>query len=718
MINFPNVAVKLREMDKDELRQYNEEATSALDADQSDRLRGIRNLSGYTGLSYMQWDSGIARAVADTNRKPETYNMLAYYVDGLAGNYIANWFDPKFIATREEDIDTYAELQRVYYIDKERFSYKLQSLNALINGLCYRGVVKIYVDRTRDPRGEIRLASCRPDMIVFDPSVYTDNIARDSKKSWEYFYLDLDSMVYLYNAKADEIIASKRKQEQKNTKPYETIGLASFHDLKALKRIGKRYQCIEHLHIETEPRRIRKDMISGLDVPDFKGKKEQAEWEHINGVDLNMSEQTAMIMDVVKYSPTLYTTTWCPELAVTLENRIDERQLDGRLPLYDWSYITKNGKSCGVVDLLWDAQQAFNAIQTSKKQWLTQTAKNKPIFHDDAFQGDQKLKQEIIDNLSDPSKPIVLPAGAPPPNQAVGQMMNQEPPQLLYQAEQMELQLLQLIARMPPALQGITERTNESGIHYGRKVIEANILQRVPVEKLIQFQHDIAEGYATLAQTVYGGPQNANREFLSSDGKSKAVLNEYAGYDEQLMEPVVKKDISTVNRPNVIISVSPENDYMKQAKREMDTEILKSMSQSPDPSNAEVRAMFENRLLLNSDFTELSEKEEAEAAVERRKQLLSLQMDTLIAQAALAKTSIGQQLQQVTQPPAPPGQPGMPGQPGQAMQTPQPQPGPDMATQVQPSAKPMINPQALPQERVGMESVNKREPVTPIKPIG
>lgn len=688
--------LKVAEIDDTDFSWYNDEYQSALTADDPDRLRCIRNIAAYTGLAYGQYDSSVIQALTGDGRTPETYNLIAYYVEGLTGNYVANWFDPTFIPNRDEDIDVVAEAQRVYFIDKERFQYKAEMRKGIVNGMCYRGVWQWYLDRTRDPRGDIRLVSKRPDLVIIDPSVQGDNLCGAAKKEWDISYLTAEQMMYLFRSRTDKILSGIAKQDKESARTFQRQSLTSTANLNGQRKIGKQYQVVQHLHLEVRPIEFLIDGFTGKTIPFIKNSAKMKELALSRGVDLEISEAMGSLHKMTSYMERLWTTTWCPQLRVMLENREDERQI-GRLPTYDWSFITKNGKSIGLVDLLWDTQQDFNKIQVSKRQWLTQTPKRKPVFHDDMWAGNDTLKKESIYNLSDPSKPITLPSGSPPPSQVIGYLENGEPPNLLYQSEQLELQLFSLISRMPPVLSGMSERTNESGVLYGRKVIEANILQRVPVEKLVEVVHDISEGWLLLAKDKYGGLSNINRTFMSSEGNFKAVLNEDMGLDPITGQRVIAKDISQMELPGVMIVVSKENDYAKQAKREMDTEILKAMTQSPDPSNTEIRAMFENRLLLNSDFTDSGEKEAAEAAVKRRNQLLSLQMDTMIAGATAAKQQVEQQI--------------MAGQMGGVA----PQQGqvsaPPPAIQTGPST-PMVQSKNLPSRE---EPQFKQPPVAPIK---
>jgi len=694
MIDFPFVAPKLKELDDEEFHAYQSEAKQARAADEPDRLRCIQNISAYTGLNYGQWPSDIIQILMQENRKPETYNLIAYYIEGLAGNYIANWFDPSFVASREEDIDAVGELQRAYYILKDIYNYKSSALSCIINGLCYRGIEEIFIDRTRDPRGHICFISRRPDMVVFDPSCYEDDISAHSKKAWVYSYMGLNDMRRLYRAKEDAIMVAAEKEIKKRGERYERSTTQSFKTLS--NKFGDKKLITQFYHIETERRVIEIDLITLKTLPETDDIQFKIDWAKRNGIDLSSSMSMGKFATMEVDVPVLWTTTWCDEYKIILENRKDERQLNGRLPLYAWSYISKHGKSIGLVDVLRDAQENFNKLQVAKRQVLTQGHQGKLVIHEDAFMGDGKAQERFVENLSDISKPGILPAGAPPPGQVFHELRGAEPSQVLYQSESTSLNLLQLLSRFPPALQGLSEKHGESGVHYGRKVIEGNILQRVPTEKLMQHELDKAEGWVTLAPKVYGGAHNLNRDFIAKNAGIKAMLNVDIGYDPATGGRIVEKDISRVERINVVITASKENDFLRQAKREMDAIILQAMV--PDETNIGVRAVYEDDLVLNSDFTDLEQKERAERAVAQRAKLIDLRMQAAIMQAQAAVMASQQMLQPQGQPQAVPQ--GVP---------------PTMETQPEMEPKPVIDAENVREQP--RPSTIERPPVRPVQTL-
>jgi hypothetical protein len=144
-----------------------------------------------------------------------------------------------------------------------------------------------------------------------------------------------------------------------------------------------------------------------------------------------------------------------------------------------------------------------------------------------------------------------------------------------------------------------------------------------------------------MAIKLYGGETpteieyNYNREFTRDNG-DRIVLNEFVGISED-GEDIVEAKISDLKNIDVIISQSKDNDYMKQAKREVDIAYLQAMP--PSPTNTGFRAIAEADLARNMDGITPDQQEQideiAELAVSVAKKQLVLmdkQLDQNIKQ--------------------------------------------------------------------------------------
>jgi hypothetical protein len=187
-------------------------------------------------------------------------------------------------------------------------------------------------------------------------------------------------------------------------------------------------------------------------------------------------------------------------------------------------------------------------------------------------------------------------------------------------------------------------------------------MQRPHTETFIAYEHDKYEDWVILAPKIYGGRHNINRVFKHADG-SATVANAFAGYDDQGQEVIIN-DISKLKRVHVVISEAKENDYLKQAEREMDVAALTAIT--PTPQSDIIRAPFECSLANRMDFTDDVEKENVKVACEKRMKLANATADLQILQMMSQGMQIKQQMVMM-QTGVQPGQPGQtPAVPGPA----------------------------------------------------
>lgn len=699
-IYFPNVSIDLKELPSEDLAVHLQEFHSAQKADEPDRKRCVRNMRVALGLDADQWNDSLKSEMMREGRDPKTYNFAQYYVRGLAGNFLMNWFDPKFVDKSGDgkDVSWAANAMQVaWYAQKELYNYKDSAASCLWNGLTYRGIEEIVIDRTKESGGGIRFDSIRPDMILFEQVPSADSIARHSRKAWKKYFLTPEQMIYFFPHLEGQVRDSLQRMSDSDRSAGETHEPHKIDTFEAGVRSnawGSKYEVVEYYHLEME--KIEKIIhVSGRELPNFSfdvGSEEdyyaKVLWGASNGLDVN----SETIKTVQAWVPVLYVTTWCEALGIILENRKDERQL-GRLPFFDWSFITKYGKSIGAVDLLIDPQEDINKREAAKTKILSQTPiAGKYWAHPEAYGNDIQKKREFDDNFNDASKILHLDEDAPPGVQLFGVLQGNQIPQSVFQDEASKIDFMNRIASLPLAMQGITERSNESGLHLGRKVIEGSVMQRIPVEALIQHENDKAEAWVKLGLQTWQGPMNYNREFKGVGGKPGITVNVFLGYDDEGLTKL-ENDISSVDRIDVIISQSKENDYMRQAKREMDAAILNSIR--PTPTNGAAIAAFVTDLINAADYNDDEQKEKALAAGELYYQL---EMENGMAALMAAKANRKKAevaLQQLTgqgQPPmgspesgTDPIQPSPAGRgmPGPKPQTPVPQGG-EMATHIGP----------------------------------
>jgi hypothetical protein len=710
----PQIASDMKKLPSDEWAFAMDEYTSDAEADSPDRRRGIRNVLAFCGLDTDQWPEQETNDLDMAGRYPKSYNLAQYYANGVAGNLVMNWIDPKFVDKDDDSVqqlNRIKKLQRIYYSDKEWGKYKNSAVKAVHNGCIYRGVEELVIDRTSNPLGRIRFVSVKQDGIIFDPTNQTDDISRNSKRAHKEIWLSPEEMLNYYpkaEKKIKEYLASLKKVDDDIGQRSEPVKAAG--PLASKNMMGNKYRCIVTYKIVMERKRVVMDTESGMVLPKTpfpEGSEEDFMAKQMYAMSKGVEIKAEKLWNMDQLVPVNYLTTFCPSLAIVLDMNKDERQLEGHLPLYCWALIMKAGKTLGVVDLALEAQRSINRREMAKDKTTDQTPwLGKSWFHGALFEdASSNAETDFVRDFNDASKPIKIPSTAPLGSQGsyFGIMQGSQIPAGLFQDEQWKITLLNLICYLPPVLQGAAGGSSESGILFGRKVIEANVVQQMPAKNLEQHENYKAEDWVITAIKLYGGQSqadkiaNLNRSFKDApeSGGESFTVNTLAGVDAE-GNPVIDDDISQLKRVQVIISQAKENDYLKQAKREINIAALGAIP--PSQTNDMIRAAFEVSLAKSMDQSDEVEKKNVESACDLR---FKLAMTT--GQAMLM------QLQGQMNPPAAPpgGQGGTAAPPGAG--APSGQPAPSGA------AKEPLQVRPPPSEGISPETVQGQTPVSTVQ---
>lgn len=649
----PYVTSNMKKAAPDDVACYINRFNTARDADRENRLRGVRNTAAYLNDLVPQH---LKAALIEDGRASQSFNILFPIIQGHVGNVLMNWFDPKFVPREDDPIDATEALAKVYLANKEYYNYKASAKTCFENGYVYRGVEMLEVHKpTQNPRTwGIGFKSLRSDHVTFDPNVYSDRIHRDSKEAWITHFLSPKKIIQTFQGPKNDVerdLLLRLQRDEAKALSYD-LPTNLLYDMADQARLGSNYRVVEWLHIENE-RVVRQFLRTGVELPQtgyaigsMEDTAHKQQWAASFGIELNDD----MVFSTQEWKPVLYTTTFCPDLGIVLENRKDFRQLNGHLPLYCWSFVQKNGMSLGLADYLWDILQNFNARQLAKTKIITKSmVGGKPYFREDMFSGDPERLAQAIEDFTDVSKPLVIPEDAPPVPESFGIVRGEQVPPSILQDENFLMLLSERIGMLPPALQGRSERSADTGIAIGRKVIEANVMMKSESDSVVQYENDKATDWVKMAIRLYGHPVNMNRGFQSADGETHVTINEFAGYDPAGNE-VIRNNISQLKRVNVIICQTKENDFISQARIEKAIGALQAMP--PSESNMLTRASFEYTLATNMDHSTDEERE-------RVKRLADKQLEIVEKNASLTLLNLEMQLQSM-QGGAPGGQGGSP----------------------------------------------------------
>lgn len=652
-IYFPNVAINLKSMPSEELATTLQEYHSARRADEPDRRRCIRNMMVALGLDYDQWEQDLSADLQREGRIPKTYNFSQYYIRGLAGNFLMNWYDPKFVDKGGDgkDVSWAANgFQTAWYAQKELYNYKASISDLVWNGLTYRGVEEICIDRSKEPGGGIRFDSIRPDMIMFEQIQSGQSIAVNSRKAWKRFQLTPGQMINIWPHMEGDVRSCLERlsyNDKESGEQHEPAKLDHFERRLGMSPWGSKYEVTEYYHLEWEKVTKVIHSESGRELPEFGfevGTEDdyysKVMWGAANG--LQVTAESITTCDC--YEPVLYCTTFCEALNIILENRKDERQI-GRLPFFDWSFITQYGKSVGVIDLLLDPQQDINKREMAKTKILSETPiAGKYWAHPEAYGNDIQKKVKFDEDFNDPAKLLHLDEDAPPGVQLFGVMQGNQIPSSILQDETTKIDFMNRIASLPLAMQGISQYQGESGVHLGRKVIEGSVMQRIPLETLMQHENYKTEAWIKIGLKMWQSPLNYNRMFKGTSTIPDFIINKFQGYNDEGKE-IIENDLSTVSRIDFIISQSKENDYMRQAKRELDAAILNSIR--PTQTNGAAIAAFVTDLINAADYADEEHKTKALKAGDLYYELEMENGYAALAAAKMNRANAETQLQQI-----------------------------------------------------------------------
>jgi len=217
-ITFPDVAVNIKPID--DVGYYIYQYTNACTAFWPHRMRCIRNTKTYASLGTDQWNDGLLATLRREGREPDSYNFAQFIVDGVAGNYVMNWFDPKFSDREDDDVDVtngVNSLQKKYYADKKKYDFKASALRSIRDGCIYGGWEEMVIDKRVDPRGTPYFEPVRADFIVPDMLNISDQISRKAQELYKEFLMSAEEM-YMYFPHAEGRIKNQLKSLGKQTK--------------------------------------------------------------------------------------------------------------------------------------------------------------------------------------------------------------------------------------------------------------------------------------------------------------------------------------------------------------------------------------------------------------------------------------------------------------------------------------------------------------------
>lgn len=617
------------------------------------RTRLLDNQDLFVGTEYRQWDKEIAQELQRQGRPALSYNMVQQITETVLGNLEQRPTDIKYQALSERDQAGVDLLQSMFENDYEQGNWEYTKLQFKRDGLIHTGVMQIYIDRTKDYRGQVALRNVHPAHVVIDPWWQTDDV-RDISRVWRAEWMTAEQIKAVYSAKDEAIDAAiERAREMPDESGYAITDKVADRSVEFYDVDGQRFKVVEMCY--TEPRkcyhvvdlttgRISRDLTAKLNGM---GDGAKAAYKRLLSESYEVVEAVENAVKVITIAPGLSSD-------LVLAEGDYELQL-GQVPYAVFSYRQFYGYRLGLPDVLKDAQQNFNKRKSMISHMVSQAGNNNWSVEQDAFQDSagvddfkkrQSLGGQVFTTTPGTNKDGKLKAIERPPV-----------PNDVIQLTQSELDIMYQLASVVPAMQGKGETDRESGVLYEQKNSQAIVALDMIAKNIRRCDQILADMYFMAAKQVYG---DAPREITDRKNMRCVVVNERK-LDEY--GRVVKTNTISDLERYVVDVVETRVGPGRRA-----TELFKMSQMLPAITDPGIRAVIEKQIIKLMDLpaeevaeaTKSAEATGANALAQsialRQQAEASAQQQGAQAQMAQQQAQMGpQQGQEAPQQPAPSG---------------------------------------------------------------
>jgi hypothetical protein len=340
-----------------------------------------------------------------------------------------------------------------------------------------------------------------------------------------------------------------------------------------------------------------------------------------------------------------YVTTICPSISryLILEDKKGLIQL-GRLPFFPWSCARINGKNSGIPDLLKSIQRTYNYRESMLDYMISTSANGAHIIDPLVVDNDQNKMNDLVKNWNKSSfKMFSSPGAISSGREFVKELPRSNVDYGIVNELTRMLDIADLISKQPATMDGRSEGSEETGILYARKQLQAEITQTILVKSKEQHQNDKGEAYALLAKQLYSG---VYREFYVVGSNKKTELNVPTVTNNGI---VVNNDISLLPRVKVIVSQSPEGATTRDVDRAVNTEILRVVGEF-SPMNRALAVKNIMKTLNNSKEERIRYEEASELEYKLARSNVELQIVNTEVQKMQLMQSMGTPIQSSEQP--------------------------------------------------------------------
>lgn len=654
--------------------------------------RSIENWHMYLGLDAEyglgQWPAEAVRFMLSKRRHIFTYNLAKVSIERLASSLAQTPHDPDFLPVDDEPNTLTEALKKIMYCDKERCSWDNTFLEMIIAGLVFQGVMRIDIDDTWDPLGNIGFSMCLPNSWYGDPMWKTTNM-KDLRICWHEQFLTPDTM---YEKWGDRNPRFKLDLEQfmsgsgsygmpTGAVPFDVQGDSWGNAQRVIHEYRMIRKPTKYEFVITDKGDVR--IPKKLEYPDDK----------INWLNQKLGQsgwQPDQVFEKPDYDNICMKTTICPRISV--QEVLDEEECEvqvGHPPFEVYSYDRVNGEPYAIVDSVKDMQVNVNYMMSMKQFRLQMEGFGGAKQIDPgAFASPEEAERAKKQHNDAGAEPFEVIPGYQ--GKAIQDLSSPSPAasEAFQELENIVDRMWPLVSRNVPAMSGRSEGKSESGRLHDSKVNQAEMGLFIAIWRLRNFWHETYVDYAVQSGQQYS-LMSIPRQFYRHDSEDTITLNERVTLEDGSQG--IKNDMSALKdmRCMVIISEKQNTPTSRAADISVLNNLIKARVEVP-PSSPSIVFLL-NTLTTKIDQLSPDEKMKAEALGEM--ELEAVTNDLMI--------KLNQQKQAMNPQPQPGGMPsGAPGMPqeaapaGSAMPSQPPQAVPPSAAPVQPKIPAPKPPQA------------------------
>lgn len=502
--------------------------------------RERENWNYFDGTEYRQWNAAAVRQAVQDGLSLSTFNYIKKYVDVTTGAITADPFELRYDVELGDDELQARILNQKYLEDKDVGKWVREFMEFIRAGNIYRGFLKMFIDRSRDPRGTIGVEYFSPDRVHLDPNRRGKSI-NDNENIFISTWMSAQKIKDKYGIKNPEIENLIRMRriyankddtfEEKKDKVFDTS--PEYYD-----KTREQFLVLDRYY----QKRGKSYQIFDLETGAVIAIKEEEEDAYALA---KLYRDTGMAIKILpRVTMKTYVRTTIPGLSTVVKIQDGPTELQiGRYPFFEFSSDVINGRPNTWVDQLKDPQTQLNKRINAATHIIQTNANNMLLLEQDAAEDPETLHKIGKTRNHPGSYEIVNPGG-------IGKIKHLEKGSTNVDQLNFSQSIINMIKEITPAVPAVQSiDDSESGVLLQTKLAQAQISMERSKKLLMAFWDEFGEAYIKAFRQTYTYPM----VFKGSDNEIY-YLNIPGGID-----------VSTMTRMKVTVSQSPTSEtYRRQ----------------------------------------------------------------------------------------------------------------------------------------------------------